>query len=319
MQKKDKFLANGVGVTLGYELEFVTDQECPECEGRGIVIIDSRCDCCNGTGEVEAVVVVACEDCPYELFCGDGNCNCNLNGCPEATLNETCRICDGVGETTQEEECHECYGSGEIEVNWNIIPCNLGELAFDESPKKYKDTDGTLEFRSRVLSPNFSYRKNVYEVIDIINNDTAAPESCGDRITGLHVHAGVEGDEWELAHLHRIARAWYNWAEDVFLDEFNPDYERYEYCKSWKNWEEWGANINISGYDIQKLGTNERYSSLNFHSYGRHRTIEFRLFDGTLEPEEILKALKWVLAFIKATFIEDDCQIEFEKELRLLL
>lgn len=318
MKKEDKYLANGVGVTLGYELEFTTDQECPECEGRGVVITNSTCECCDGTGEVDLAIGVPCGDCPYEIY-NKGNDGCNMIGCPKATINETCRMCEGVGENEREVECPECYGSGEIDVNWNVIPHELGELTSDESPKKYKDTDGTLEFRSRVLSPNFSYRKNVYEVIDIINNDTAAPESCGDRITGLHVHAGVEGDEWELAHLHRIARAWYNWAEDVFLDEFNPDYERCEYCKSWKNWEERGANINISGDNIQKLGTNERYSSLNFHSYGRHRTIEFRLFDGTLEPEEILKALKWVLAFIKATFIEDDCQIEFEKELRLLL
>lgn len=326
---------NGGGdckVTLGWELEFLCPDDagggyCPTCDGDGYFYVE--CPSCNGNSELETdVECPGCDGRGYryvyssyndrevEIDCpmcdGRGIVEVNVScGCNNGEVRVVCPDCDGTGRRNSE-------------YNYDISDVELyGELKEDSSIRTTYDTWGA-EFASNVLyygEDDITFRvKSVMSIINDCDGDSDPYRTCG-----LHVHVCPAGG-WTLEHAARLARAWYNWAEEYFMNEFEPLERRMEYCQSWRdnNWriirqankaieyynnkyEGFSATITDESTDeyraraIKYLGVvNTRYVTLNFTAYEYHETVEFRLFNGTNDPDEVLKALDWVAKLVMA-------------------
>lgn len=274
-------------ITVGFELEFIAPYVCDRCDGHEEVVI--TCPSCNGYGDVE---------CPA----------CNGRGYVEDDdwRDYECGICQGQGVL----HCHQCEGSGDV-----ITPCpecggegsskylrddleNLGCLVHDGSI--LSGDDEGLEFNSRVLyfnaeEYNREYVENVVSIIEQMGGISDPEYMCG-----LHVHVGLE-EGWTLSHAKNLGRAWLDWAEDLFINTFCPDGDRLdEYCQMWQ----WFDNMRDEVENAEKIHHityDTRYLTLNMQAYRSHDTVEFRLFDGTLDDYLIVKAITWCAALVAAT------------------
>lgn len=132
----------------------------------------------------------------------------------------------------------------------------------------------------------------------------AVNESCG-----LHVHVGISGcgvehlnrlvdlvDAWEPAVLSRVlpARRRFTGALDAsFMAGFRV--RRPATLEAfWAMWYgEVGWRARRDRYD------DVRYRGLNLHSFRRLGTVEFRYFNGTIDPDEALGHVRACLALIE--------------------
>lgn len=329
---------NGGGdckVTLGWELEFLCPDDagggyCPTCDGNGYYYF--TCPACNGEREVSTYVSVECPGCE-----GRGEVTVDFNG---LDVEIECPMCHGYGTIDDCEvyvpcdcdrgevrvDCPDCDGTGRRESVYNYDIRDVeryGELKEDSSIRTDYDTWGA-EFASDVLyygEDDIAYHvKSVMSIINDCDGDSDPYRTCG-----LHVHVAPKGG-WTLEHAARLARAWYNWAEEYFMNEFEPLECRMEYCQSWREgdfrtirqanraieyynnkYEGYSPAITDESTDeyraraIKYLGvTYTRYVTLNFTAHEYHGTVEFRLFNGTNDPDEVLKALDWVAKLVMA-------------------
>lgn len=276
--------------TVGFELEFAypSKRGCPECWGEGEV----ECPSCDGRGEI---------DCPY----------CDGMGCEDCadTGYVECPDCDGDGRV----ECPECEGSGyESNASNEALEkmIELGaDLTYDCSVYHREVGDAGRELRS----PVFEYHDERTSWEYFIENITSLIEEGGgesspDLRCGLHVHVQpYEG--WTDELKEKMYSAWFNWAEKMFIEKFSPAYDRMsEFCQSWQDWAEdeldedeycWAQEGKVTPYY-------DRYMTLNVRSLASHGTLEFRLFNGTLDPGEIKEALTWVGSLTEAVLLYND-------------
>lgn len=289
-------------LTLGFELEFrcpdgtemcsicygdgYEDVECPICEGSGY----TECPECDGTGyfsygddEREE------EEC---LYCdGTGEVRCINDECYSGTITVECSACNGEG-------CHR----QELDLGM------YGNLKEDNTVR-YADDEWGAEFASYIM---FYGKQNiasdVHEIMSLIEDYGGT--SSGYDVCGLHIHVAPRGG-WTEKHAEALARAWWLWAERMFVDEFPIDEKRLDYCREW---DEDDNYITLSADEAKRrhncssktaigyLGNwTTRYRTLNFRAYQSHSTVEFRLFNGTTDPYDIIKALDWVAKLVLAT------------------
>lgn len=116
------------------------------------------------------------------------------------------------------------------------------------------------------------------------------------RQCGLHVHVGAAN--LGVSALKRLA-ALYAESEDV-IDQLLPPSRRASnntYCRTLKSID---VRRLAGASDVtaiaQAVSMGERYSKLNYASYWRHGTVEFRQHSGTVDPEKIKN---WVLFCLK--------------------
>jgi hypothetical protein len=98
-----------------------------------------------------------------------------------------------------------------------------------------------------------------------------------------HIHVSVDEDE-----LKRIAK--YAMAhQDEAFEKWKPLQSRIDYCKKLPD-----QSLNtIAGQD------GDRYRWINLMpAYQRHNTVEFRIFNGTVDINEVRERVQWCLDFI---------------------
>lgn len=113
------------------------------------------------------------------------------------------------------------------------------------------------------------------------------------RTCGLHVHVGARS--LSLDSMKRLAIL-YGQCEP-FLDQLLPPSRRGDlntYCKSLK--QHMNVQRVLTAHSVthiaQGIQSASRYVKLNFTSYWRHGTVEFRQHSGTIDPEKIIN---WAL------------------------
>ena len=129
------------------------------------------------------------------------------------------------------------------------------------------------------------------------------------RSCGLHVHIGVRG--MKISRLRKIAAAFLN--AEAAMDELMPPARlNNRYCQS--NGRFHGGNFGrlesagtvnaiaeaMNGGHSTQHYTHHRYYKLNFQSFVRHGTIEFRQHSGTVESEKACAWIRLVASFCAA-------------------
>jgi hypothetical protein len=285
-------------ITIGFELEFCgpVDITCPDCEGTGRY--EYTCGQCDGYGET---------DCPECEGTGEIEEDGEVKDCPECGGSGVveCPECEGTG--SFEDYCERCGGSGRVDDAYEYFNGEFGDLSSygqvttDSSINPDSSDELGLEFRSEILymtENNVQYIEDyVRKVIrEIVRNDGYSNPWC---TCGLHVHVGIQGG-WTHRHAWNLANAWYSWAETEFMDEFPINDNRISYCCPWTDYQGFEPRSDVER--IEKIGPGDRYATLNYRSYRSHGTIEFRMFNGTTDHQQILKAIKWVTALVLATY-----------------
>jgi len=297
--------------TVGFELEFlIPSYICNTCEGEGY----TYCPTCEGEGFIT---------CP---FCeGEGYVNADGANflCPECGGRGSveCEDCYGTGET----DCPDCRATGRI-ANGEAVVRQLekygADVGYDSSIECYCEDDEGRELRSPVFD-FFADRERLHDFVHTVTSiiKDGDGESSADYKCGLHVHAAPIGG-WTQGALKKLYRAWVNWAEDLFIKHFRPATRRLlDYAYRWKDWiKDYDSYVHDLALKGEMYPDHSRYMTLNVCSLHAHGTIEFRLFDGTLDASEILEAITWVGTLVEGvlTCEEEDLKQYFEEQLGLV-
>lgn len=126
---------------------------------------------------------------------------------------------------------------------------------------------------------------------------------------GLHVH--IDMSEASLEAFKRICTRFIKF-EPVFRKIVRKDRENNSYCRPnsecFESLEDAFSKIN-NAFSLQHLAylvnPKDRYFMLNCRSFWKHGTIEFRLKEATLDPEEVINWLTMLLIWV-----EDSIQIK---------
>lgn len=175
--------------------------------------------------------------------------------------------------------------------------------------------DASVDRGLEVVSPPLKDFRELKIVLDVLKN-----LGCDvDVKCGLHVHHDIADlDKNQIENVYEI----YNKYEEHIIDKYLPmsrrvgSYNRERWCKpvkdvlkdvrKCKTIEDMENHMNIGGGRESGYYNNCRYRSINFRSYLRYKTLEFRHHSGTLEFDKIRY---WVLL----THIMIDVSMEKKK------
>lgn len=106
---------------------------------------------------------------------------------------------------------------------------------------------------------------------------------------GTHVH--IDAWNWDKSHMIELSLIWAKIEQPVLWYLVSPSRRNGSYCKA------------VNREYIRRLATSpvsslNRYYSLNLNAFSRHKTIEFRLHNGTLHPKKIIP---WIIFLLKLT------------------
>lgn len=136
------------------------------------------------------------------------------------------------------------------------------------------------------------FRSIKIEDDDVLFNDT--PKACHainesgciihDKC-GIHVHVGFK-QITDLSAKYRLFR-FVSCYEDLFFAMHSPRPSRAHFCTKLSNplWESFQRG---EGFTYWKDGESSRYWWFNGAAMHRHGTVEFRIMNGTLDPNKIL-------------------------------
>lgn len=160
-----------------------------------------------------------------------------------------------------------------------------------------------------LVSPILNYREETFAEISRI---VAALKSMGAVVNnscGMHVHVDCRGIY--DPDFYRLLLSFYSKYEkeiDSFVHESRRENQN-NYCRTnvnlYNDWETiWSNHIDQSPETnlADAFSNVERYYKLNFASFLRHGTVEFRQFHGTLNPKEIRAWVDFCINLVNQTY-----------------
>jgi len=116
---------------------------------------------------------------------------------------------------------------------------------------------------------------------------------------GLHIH--VDMKQFNNKEIINIVKAFIRKQDDIIKKFKVLKFRLSEQQKIHKNIIK-KLNVNTirnikKGKNLTEDFFNDRYYLLNIQSLHEHKTLEFRLFNGTIQPSKIKKYIKWALEF----------------------
>lgn len=206
-------------------------------------------------------------------------------------------LCNYFRVSANRVESYSHYGKASFKIKDR--KGRIWKIAYDGS---IKSSNGLESAQCELVSPILKKEEDIQEYLKVVNMLKRAGAQVNDSC-GLHVHVGVQGFDGE--HLRNIANLFYS-KQKTFYKYFNIKTSRLKtYCQplSYPNFikkindpknklmkilpktgfkSAWyqGAKTSQEKYDT-------RYHALNFRSIKDHKTVEFRLFNGTLDTEKI--------------------------------
>lgn len=151
--------------------------------------------------------------------------------------------------------------------------------------------DGSLGYMSgfravEVVSPKLKGEDGLTQIIAVVDYLAGEGAVVNDQC-GLHIH--VDGRKLTVLHIERLIEDFRTFEKVFFALNGDKALRRYgnPYCK---NSQMWFGNM-----------ANDRYRSLNLRNWYHNRnkkTVEFRLFAGTLEAETVVTAVYMCVALV---------------------
>lgn len=138
-----------------------------------------------------------------------------------------------------------------------------------------------------LVSPILKGKRGLEELKNVMEALTTAGAKV-DRTCGLHVHHGV--NDFTVENFKTIFTLYYKF-ENFFNAVVAPSRRENRFCQSIYRNEIDALENAASLTDIGRIFSS-RYKKLNFQSFYRHNTIEFRQHGGTHEAS---KAVNWVI------------------------
>lgn len=186
-------------------------------------------------------------------------------------------------------------------------------------------TDGSVHSGGEIVSPPLMFddpeqRGQIKRVVDIMRDDA---ECYASEQAGIHVH--IDGSDLDPANVQYLIRLWTKY-EDIILRIATSGWEGLRsggrtYCKPLEEvqvqsltannittllelaqaWNGPGWN-SAYGFDGHNGGTDigTRYRGLNLQSYFHRRTVEFRIFNSSMNPERINAYVAMCMALMDA-------------------
>ena len=119
---------------------------------------------------------------------------------------------------------------------------------------------------------------------DAVRKVLGASNEVGSKVntsTGFHVH--VDAWNWDQGLMLELAKIWAKIETPVLWYLVSPSRRGNRYCKRMET---------DSLVQVAEGALTDRYHSLNLCAFQAHKTIEFRLHNGTAEPQ---KAIPWIV------------------------
>jgi Putative amidoligase enzyme len=138
-------------------------------------------------------------------------------------------------------------------------------------------TDGSCGWEVRVLLPEDDYVEPLEKILKVIRD-------LGHKVDvrcGTHVHFDMRNRDVKLVYENLFKT-------QKFLRKFVTKNRKYNrFCQ-----------MNKAETFDKQLSLGDRYYSLNVQAYSRHKTIEVRMHQGTLDPSEIVPWIKLLLKIV---------------------
>lgn len=190
-----------------------------------------------------------------------------------------------------------------------VYAYKIGEESEDKRfTKMLLDKEKDSNYLVELVTPALTSKSLpiLFTVVDIIKSlGGIVNSSCG-----LHVHIDKPNDLSDIVKLFfRFCSEQYDIykyfkVESARLDRYCMPYKDYDCLdNTYTTIDEFlnalfKLNKTINAIDNEPALRIIRYHALNFYSLLQHNTIEFRLFNSTLDRTEIAKILDWVLHFV---------------------
>lgn len=181
-----------------------------------------------------------------------------------------------------------------VELEFNTTPgisqADIAKALTKAGLAKYVDVteDGSCGWEVRVLLPESNFQAELTSVMKIIKDlGHGANTKCG-----THVHLDMRNRDYKTVYSNLFKA-------QKFLRKFITKNRKYNgFCKM--NHED--------TFDKQLvLGENSRYYGINVQSFRKHKTIEIRLHQGTLDPSELIP---WINLLIKIANHKDPVEVK---------
>jgi hypothetical protein len=311
--------------TIGFELEFSPKGSlCEVCGGTGTIAREyewdserNDCDFCGDTGIAECPTCCGGGEilCSYCNGVGCSMCGSGYLQCPDCDGEccIPCPECKGKIRITNDDECDTyyhnitcptCDGIGSSLIDPEVMFNQYGEFKVEATVTTPNNEIDGGEFASHILKSYDEIKKCVSYLLNQIED---IADSKGELNCGLHIHIAPRNG-WSHSMIRKLIIAWASWGESMFLEEFYPDKQRLKlHCKEWTCKDDICDLDNIypedSDFINQVLTWNsdiDRDATMNLFALKKHGTIEFRLFDGTMDEIEILQAISWVINLVES-------------------
>jgi hypothetical protein len=138
-------------------------------------------------------------------------------------------------------------------------------------------TDGSCGWEVRVLLPEDNYIEPLTKIIKVIKD----MGHLADHRCGAHVHFDMRNRDVKMVYENLFKT-------QKFLRKFltrNRKYNRF-------------CQMNKADTFDKQFSLGDRYYALNVQSYSKHKTIEIRMHQGTLDAQELLPWIKILLRIV---------------------
>ena len=200
-------------------------------------------------------------------------------------------------EEYEEEECDDpnCDAACEYQqVDWSTCEevrraCDDGE--FEVVPDGSLPNDGA-ELRTGWGDADYwaTHEACLERALDAFANDDCQVQG-DDLHAGLHIHFSFANLDWDSERGLLLQRALWNRAQKAEWDRVRRNGNRYQWAKDMRD-----RSYRWSGMFKDRF--NDRYRALNFVAIGNHGTIECRVFDSTLNINEVCDDVQFLVDLI---------------------
>ncbi len=180
------------------------------------------------------------------------------------------------------------------------------------------DSSCGYEIASRVLGSTRSVLQTLTDlnILEKVATELERKKAPVSTRCGFHVHVWV-GD-LEEEHLHRLLSYWVR-LEKTVMDMMPERRRNNSYCPCHSTF--FAPNQKVALRDMINRGFKQR-GSLNWAWYGQRKTVEFRVAEGTTDPDTIKNWVRFLLHFCEMVrYMEDRPNLNwltFEESLSIL-